>query len=435
MMNQQITALVVGSGGREHALAWSLARSWRVTQVYVAPGNAGTQWQGAPCIEGYRPFVSAENVDITADDIEGIVAFATKQSIGLVVVGPEVPLAAGLVDVLTAAGIKAFGPTQAAAQLEASKAFSKQFMQEHKIPTAAYAAFDDFEAALAYVRDLNRPVVVKADGLAAGKGVIVCDDVAQAESALAEIMQDKAFGDAGATVIVEERLTGPELSVLAFVDGDTIAVMPPTRDHKRALDGDEGLNTGGMGAFTPVPEFTPELIAEIEATVLRPAVDGMKAQGTPYKGVLYAGLMLTPDGPKTLEFNCRFGDPETQVILPLLETDLTRILLACVDGTLDSFEVEWSDEACATVVLASPGYPGSYPKGLPISGVDKISEAIVFHAGTARDGQQVVTSGGRVMAVSAVGADMDAALTKAYAELKRIHFDGMHYRTDIGRTS
>lgn len=432
-MNEQINALVVGSGGREHALAWSLARSWRVKQVYVAPGNAGTQWQGAPCIEGFRPFVGSQNVDIAAEDINALVQFSVKNDIGLAVIGPEVPLSLGLVDALNDAGIKTFGPTRAAAQIEASKAFAKQFMRDHDIPTAEYAAFSDYDSAVRYLEEFNRPVVVKADGLAAGKGVIVCDDLVSAKAALKEILVDGAFGTAGTQVIIEERLTGPELSVLAFSDGKHVAVMPPTRDHKRAFDGDEGPNTGGMGAYSPVPDVTPELIDTIKRTVLEPTIAGLAAQGTPYVGVLYAGLMLTPDGAKTLEFNCRFGDPETQVILPLLETDLPRVLMACVDGTLDTLEIEWSDEACATVVLASPGYPASYPKGLPISGVDKVQDAIVFHAGTARENGQLVTNGGRVLAVSALGADMDAALQNAYRELKRISFEGAHYRTDIGQ--
>lgn len=420
--------LVVGGGGREHALAWALARSQDVAQVFVSPGNAGTKWQAdkgiAPC----------ENVAITAEDSNGQVKFAVEQAIDLVVVGPEVPLALGLVDTLQDAGISAFGPVQTAAQIEASKAFSKQLMVELGIPTARYEAFTTYEDAQSYLDTLDYNVVVKADGLAAGKGVIVCENKADAQTALKDIMLDKAFGIAGDAVIIEECLTGPEVSVMAFCDGEHIAVMPVARDHKRALNNDKGLNTGGMGAFSPVPDVTPEQLNEIARTVIQPVIDGMKARGIPYKGVLYAGLMLTPDGARTLEYNCRFGDPETQVILPRLQTDLARIMLACIEGTLDQIDLEWSDDACATVVVASPGYPASYPKGLAISGLDAVQDAMVFHAGTAYKDGQIVTSGGRVMAVSALGATMDSALTTAYDELAHINFDGMHYRTDIGRT-
>lgn len=432
---EQLNILVVGNGGREHALAWALAWSERVGQIFVAPGNAGTAWQKVAGNVARRAIAASQNVDIAADDVDGIVKFAVENAIDLVVVGPEVPLAMGLVDKLDAAGIKAFGPNKAAAQIEASKAFSKQFMLDNGIPTATYAAFTEFEDASDYVENLARPVVVKADGLAAGKGVIMCQTPADAHAALKEIMLDKAFGRAGNTVVIEEMMTGPELSVLAFCDGKTVALMPATRDHKRALDNDEGLNTGGMGAFTPVPDATPELLDEIKKRVIQPTIDAMARAGIPYKGVLYAGMMLTPDGAKTLEFNCRFGDPETQVILPLLKTDLVTIMLACIDGTLDQFDIEWSDHACATVILASPGYPASYPKGLPISGLDAVNDAIVFHAGTALKDGQTVTSGGRVLSVSALGDDMDAALSTVYQELQNIHFDGMHYRTDIGRTS
>jgi len=420
--------LVVGGGGREHTLAWALARSTDVTQVLVAPGNAGTQWTAddgiAPC----------ENVAIGAEDLDAQVKFAVEQAIDLVVVGPEVPLAMGLVDALQSVDVPAFGPSKSAAQVEASKAFSKQLMQALGIPTARYGAFTAYEDGKAYLDTLDYNVVVKADGLAAGKGVIVCENKTDAQNALKDIMLDKAFGQAGSKVIIEERLEGPEVSVMAFCDGENIAVMPPARDHKRALDNDKGLNTGGMGAFSPVPDVSAEQIDEIAHTVIQPIVDGMKARGIPYKGVLYAGLMLTESGPRTLEYNCRFGDPETQVILPRLQTDLARILLACIDGTLDQLGLKWADDACATVVLTSPGYPESYPKGLLISGLDHVNEALVFHAGTAHKDGQTVTSGGRVISVSALGASMDNALESAYRELQHIHFDGVHYRTDIGRT-
>lgn len=435
-MSQLITVLIVGGGGREHALAWALARSYRVKQVYVAPGNAGTQWSAVPCIEGYRPYIASENVNISSEDIPALVEFARKNEVGLTVIGPEVPLAAGIVDAFAAAGLKAFGPTQAAAQIESSKAFAKAFMREFNIPTAEYATFDDYDKALRWLETFNRPVVVKADGLAAGKGVIVCDTPEEAQGALKQVLLDRAFGGAGTQVIIEERLTGPELSVLAFTDGKTIAVMPPARDHKRVGEGDTGLNTGGMGAYAPVL-VDDDLMDEIKRTVLQPAVDGMAARGRPYVGVLYAGLMLTPTGIKTLEFNARFGDPETQVILPLLETDLTEIMLACIEGRLRDITVEWKDAACVTVVLASPGYPDAYPKGLPIRGLERDVQypdgVIVFHAGTAKKDGTIFTNGGRVLAVSAVGDDMSTALAKAYAAVGKIHFDGMHYRRDIGR--
>lgn len=412
--------LVVGSGGREHAITWALTRSSQVREIAVAPGNAGTE-------------DIARNLDVT--DIPGLVYFATRQQLDLVVVGPEEPLANGLVDALQAEGIPAFGPTQAAAQIEASKAFAKAFMQQHGIPTAEYETFDDYDAASNYVNKLNRPVVVKADGLAAGKGVFVCDDVPQALEALKTILLDSAFGAAGGRVIVEERLTGPELSVLAFCDGKSLKAMPSARDHKRAYDGDAGPNTGGMGAFAPVPDISLEYLGEIAQSCLQPVIDGLAAQGTPYVGVLYAGLMLTPDGPKVLEYNCRFGDPETQVILPLLESDLFEVMQHCVNGTLDQMDIQWKSGACATVVAASPGYPGSYPKGLPITGTDDVQDALVFHAGTDYDtAGRLMTVGGRVLAVSGVGDDLDDALMRAYREISHIHFEGMYYRRDIGRT-
>lgn len=418
----RLDVLVVGGGGREHALIWALRRSVRVGTIYAAPGNAGTAQ-------------IAQNVAINVEDISGLVQFAQSKAIGLVVVGPEAPLALGLVDVMMRAGVCAFGPTQAAAQLETSKAFSKTFMREAGIPTAAFAAFDAYDPAVAYVRECAHPVVVKADGLAAGKGVIVCEDAADAEAALRLMLVDRAFSEAGGRVVIEERLTGPEVSVLAFCDGATTTLMPPARDHKRIFDGDEGLNTGGMGAFTPPPDVSPALLEEIRRTVLQPAVDGMAARGIPYVGVLYAGLMLTPDGPRTLEFNCRFGDPETQAILPLLESDLLDIFEACVDGDLSGFNIDWKTGACAAVVAAAPGYPGEYARGLPITGLEQVRDCTVFHAGTMRDEMgHLVTSGGRVLAVSAVADTLDSALERAYAGIGCIHFEGIHYRRDIGRS-
>lgn len=416
-----LTILVIGSGGREHALVWALSRSPQVGQIYAAPGNAGTA-------------VSAHNIPIPSDDVAGLVEFASEKRVDLTVVGPEAPLAAGIVDHFQAAGLTVFGPTRAAAQLESSKAFAKTFMRDQGIPTADYAIFDDFAAARAYVEQQSGPIVVKASGLAAGKGVLMCADRAEALAALQLAMQERAFGDAGNSVVIEKWLEGPELSLLAFSDGRTVVPMLPARDHKRAYDNDEGPNTGGMGVYAPPPDVDEKVIAEIMRTVLEPAVQGMAKRGTPYVGVLYAGIMLTADGPQVLEFNCRFGDPETQVILPMLDSDLVEIMRACIAGRLSPEMVKVKPGACAAVVMAAPGYPGSYPKGLPISGLDEVpDDVLVFHAGTAQREGQTVTSGGRVLAVSAVGVDLATAVASAYTGVSRIHFNGGHYRTDIGR--
>ena len=411
--------LIVGSGGREHALAWKLAQSPLVEEIFIAPGNAGTGLIGT-------------NVPIAVEDVAGLVAFAREKGIGLTAVGPEIPLALGLVDAFQAAGLTVFGPTQAAAQLETSKAFAKAFMQEVGIPTAVSATFTDYQQAANYLPD--GPVVVKASGLAAGKGVIVCDNRAEAEAALRQIMLDREFGPAGDEVIIEERLSGPEVSLLAFCDGQTAVPLPPARDHKRAYDGDLGPNTGGMGVYAPPPDVDAALVDHIMRTVIQPAVDGMARRGAPYVGVLYAGIMLTAVGPKVLEFNCRFGDPETQALLPLLDGDLAEILLACAAGRLTPEMVRVHSGACATVVMAAPGYPGTYPKGLPITGLEAVpEEVVVFHAGTHHADGQIVTSGGRGLCVSALGADLATAVSRAYAGVAAIHFDGAHYRTDIGR--
>jgi phosphoribosylamine--glycine ligase len=423
-MTDRLNVLLIGGGGREHALAWALRRSPRLANLIIAPGNAGTAALG-------------ENLAVAADDLDGLVALARDRAVDLAVVGPEAPLAAGLVDALAEAGVRAFGPSRAAAQLEASKAFAKTFMRDHGIPNAAYASFDDYAAARAYLDTCAHPVVVKADGLAAGKGVIVCDDHAEAEAALRRILLDGEFGRAGALAVIETRLTGPEVSLMAFCDGATVVPMLPARDHKRVFDGDQGPNTGGMGAFAPVPGLPADFAAALTEAVLRPAVAGMAARGTPYRGVLYAGLMLTPDGPMTLEFNCRFGDPETQAVLPLLDADLLTIMLACVDGALTPDLIRWRAGACATVVAAAPGYPGDYRKGLAIRGLGEAEAPgrTIFHAGTmlSADGA-VVTSGGRVLSVSAVADDLAAALESAYAGLRALNFEGMHYRRDIGQT-
>lgn len=415
--------LIVGSGGREHALGWALRRSSNVGKLFFAPGNAGTANIG-------------QNLTVSAEDIPAIVQAAQQTGVGLVVIGPEVPLAAGVVDALNANGIRAFGPSQAAAQLESSKAFAKTFMVENNIPTAQHASFTDYISALKYLETCKHPVVVKADGLAAGKGVIMCETRDDAAAAVTHILRDSTFGAAGSRVVIEERLSGPELSVLAFCDGKTAVLMPPARDHKRIFDGDKGPNTGGMGAFAPVPDVTPDVMDDIQRRVIEPVLVGMAARGTPFVGILFAGLMLTPDGIRTLEYNCRFGDPETQAILPLLQTDLLAILLACVDGTLNQQPVVWLDGACASVVIAAHNYPGTPRKGDPITLPDTLpAGAIAFHAGTGQNANgALVTSGGRVLAVSAAGADLNAALAAAYQGVEAVWFEGMQFRRDIGRT-
>jgi phosphoribosylamine--glycine ligase len=424
----------VGAGGREHALAWALSRSPQVGQVYVAPGNAGTAWNANPDAEALQTRAPSSNIPIAADDIPALLAFAREQKIDLTVVGPEVPLSLGIVDAFQRAKLRAFGPVKDAAQLEWSKHFSKAFMRANGIPTAEFEAFTDYDAAVVYARAFGKPVVVKADGLAAGKGVVVCDTVEQAEAALRRILLQDEFGAAGRRVVVEERLQGEELSVLAFCDGENIEMMPFSRDHKRAFDGDEGANTGGMGAYAPVPGIGYDTIRLIHDDILRRTITRLpKRINASYVGVLYAGLMLTADGPKVLEFNCRFGDPETQAVLPLLDADLYEILLACVEGRLDEVGTHWQRGACATVVLASAGYPGEYAKGLPLNGLEAQSEGvIVFHAGTARKDGKTVTAGGRVLSVSSIGRDLPTALRRAYDHIDLIHFEGKHYRRDIG---
>jgi phosphoribosylamine--glycine ligase len=428
-----MNVLVIGNGGREHALAWALARSPRVDHVFVAPGNGGTEWAGQKAARGLQPSAPSQNVPLAVNDFAGLIAFAREQNIGLTIVGPEVPLAAGIVDVFQAEGLPIWGPNRAAAQLESSKSFAKDFMCRHHLPTAEYQVFDDYETACQFVDRIGKNIVVKADGLTAGKGVIVCGTADEAKAALHSMLIKGVFGDAGRKVVVEMRLSGREISVLAFSDGKTIVPMPVARDHKRVYDGNQGPNTGGMGAYSPAPDVSPELITQVQRTILQPAIDGMAAEGMPYVGVLYAGLMLTDDGPQLLEFNCRFGDPETQVVLPLLETDLLTICEACLAGTLDMLDIRWLNESCATVVLASPGYPQSYPTGLPIRGLDTCADdLLVFNAGTVRQGDCLMTSGGRVMAVTALGPDLPSALKKAYAGVEHLSFEGMHFRHDIG---
>ena len=422
--------LVIGNGGREHALAWKLAQSAQVARVWVAPGNGGT---ATPC-QADGPDRKIRNVPTAK--METLIVFADQARIGLVVIGPEAQLAAGIADTLRAAGLRCFGPTRAAAQLEASKAFAKAFMIRHDIPTGRYATFTEHVAAVAHLRRVDYPVVIKASGLAAGKGVIVPGSQEEAEQAVHQIMVDRAFGNAGDEVVIEERLYGQEVSVLAFSDGQTVKSMPTAQDHKPVFDGDQGPNTGGMGAYAPAPLVNPVLMNEIARTVLQPTINGMAAEGKPFAGVLYAGLMITEAGPRVLEYNCRFGDPETQVILPLLESDLVDIVNACVDGTLDQTDVRWRPGAVATVVMASGGYPGTYLTGQEITGVaeaEKLSDVTVFHAGTRQAaGGPLLTAGGRVLAVTGLGHSLPEALQQAYAAIDRIHFDGMHYRRDIG---
>jgi phosphoribosylamine--glycine ligase len=413
-----MTVLVVGGGGREHALVWKLAQSSRVDRILCAPGNAGTA-------------MLADNFSVKTTDLDGIVALAQQEKVGLVVVGPDDPLAAGLVDRLQAAGIRAFGPTAAAARFEASKSFAKDFMRRHGIPTAASEKFTDIESARAYARGQNYPLVIKADGLALGKGVTIAEDFPAAERALREALVEKIFGDAGSTVVLEEFLSGRECSVHALVDGHSWLLFPDARDHKRAFDGDRGPNTGGMGTLSPSGRVDDALRARIKKEILAPFVRGLKQDGIDFRGMLFPGLMLTTDGPKVLEFNARFGDPETQVLLPRLKSDLVDLLEATIDGRLDSVRAEWDARAACCVVMASGGYPGGYKTGVPVEGLDNCG-GLVFHAGTRREGDRVTTSGGRVLGVAALGETAADAIQSAYDAVRRIRFDNAAWRTDIG---
>ena len=413
--------LVVGGGGREHAICWKLAQSAAVTELYCAPGNAG--------IESV-----AQCVNIAATDVETMVKWAVDMAMDFVVVAPDDPLALGMVDALEAAGIRAFGPRKNAAVIEASKAFSKELMKKYGIPTAKYATFTDEAAALAYIEEQGAPIVVKADGLALGKGVTVAATVEQAKTAVREMMEDGKFGASGSTVVIEECMTGPEVTVLAFADGEHIVPMPSSQDHKRAYDNDQGPNTGGMGAFTPSPNYTPEIAKQCMETIFLPTMAAMKAEGRPFQGVLYFGLMLTPEGPKVVEYNARFGDPETQPLLMQLDSDLFEIFNACVDGTLDQLDIRWKEGAACCLVLASGGYPLSYEKGKVIHGLDEVEDAVVFHAGTKKgpDGS-FLTNGGRVLGVTARGETLMDAVANAYAAAQPIEWEDMHFRTDIGK--
>lgn len=416
--------LIVGSGGREHAIAASVAKSPQVEKIYCAPGNAGIG-------------EIAECVPIRAMEFDRLAEFAKEQEIDLTVVGMDDPLVGGIVDVFEAQGLRVFGPRKNAAILEGSKAFSKDLMKKYGIPTAAYETFDDAEKALSYLETAKLPIVLKADGLALGKGVLICNTLEEARDGVREIMQDKKFGAAGDQMVIEEFMTGREVSVLTFTDGKTIRIMSSAQDHKRALDGDQGLNTGGMGTFSPSPFYTKEIDAFCREKIYQPTVDAMAAEGRPFTGVIFFGLMLTEDGPKVLEYNARFGDPEAQVVLPRMKNDLVEVFEACIDGRLDEVELDFEDNAAVCVVLASGGYPVSYEKGFPIRGLDAFRGKegyYCFHAGTAKnDAGEFVTNGGRVLGVTATGETLPAARRNAYDAARWVEFQGMYMRSDIGK--
>lgn len=415
--------LVVGGGGREHALVRKIKESKKVDEVFCTPGNGGISYD-AKCF------------DVAATDIDGVVNLAKEIKADLVVVAPDDPLVAGMVDALNEAGFKTFGPRANAAIIEGSKVFSKELMQKYNIPTAEYKVFDNAEEAIEYIKERNEfPTVIKADGLALGKGVIIPENLDDAIAGVKEIMEDKIFGASGNNIVVEEFLTGPEVSVLAFTDGKCVKPMVSSMDHKRALDGDKGLNTGGMGTVSPNPYYTQEVAKECMDKIFIPTINAMNNEGRTFKGCLYFGLMITPKGPKVIEYNCRFGDPETQVVLPRLKTDIVDIFEAIDNETLSDLDVEWSDDACACVIMASGGYPKSYPKGIEIAGLSngQLDGVTVYHAGTKLQDNKLVTSGGRVLGVTALGDTLENALKKSYDAVEKIHFEGAHYRRDIGK--
>lgn len=415
--------LVVGGGGREHALVRKIKESKKVDEIFCTPGNGGISYD-AKCF------------DVAATDIDGVVNLAKEIKADLVVVAPDDPLVAGMVDALNEAGFKTFGPRANAAIIEGSKVFSKELMQKYNIPTAEYKVFDNAEEAIAYIKERNEfPTVIKADGLALGKGVIIPENLDDAIAGVKEIMEDKIFGASGNNIVVEEFLTGPEVSVLAFTDGKCVKPMVSSMDHKRALDGDKGLNTGGMGTVSPNPYYTQEVANECMDKIFMPTINAMNNEGRTFKGCLYFGLMITPKGPKVIEYNCRFGDPETQVVLPRLKTDIVDIFEAIDNETLSDLDVEWSDDACACVIMASGGYPKSYPKGIEITGLSngQLDGVTVYHAGTKLQDNKLVTSGGRVLGVTALGDTLENALKKSYDAVEKIHFEGAHYRRDIGK--
>ncbi|NWF91468.1 MAG: phosphoribosylamine--glycine ligase [Syntrophaceae bacterium] len=415
--------LVVGGGGREHALVWKIAQSPKVSKVYCAPGNAGISEQAAI-------------IPIRANDLDGLLDFALKEKIDLTVVGPEEPLTKGIVDLFESRGLCIFGSNQKAAELEGSKAFAKEMMRKYRIPTASWELFDRYEEAVAYIRKQGAPLVVKADGLAAGKGVAVCRTVEEAVQSVERIMVQRVFGEAGRRVVIEECLVGEEASYIAFTDGKSILPLASSQDHKPIFDGDEGPNTGGMGAYSPAPVVTDEVHQKIIEKILRPIIHGMGEEGRPYKGVLYAGLMIHEGHPKVLEFNARFGDPETQPVLMRMKGDIVPILEACINGDLARRAIEWDRRASVCVVMASRGYPGDYEKGKAIQGLKEVSQmrdVFVFHAGTAMKDGQVVTNGGRVLGVTGLGEDIPRAIERTYEAVRKIYWEGVHYRTDIGR--
>lgn len=415
--------LVVGGGGREHALVRKIKESKKVDEIFCTPGNGGISYD-AKCF------------DVAATDIDGVVNLAKEIKADLVVVAPDDPLVAGMVDALNEAGFKTFGPRANAAIIEGSKVFSKELMQKYNIPTAEYKVFDNAEEAIDYIKERNEfPTVIKADGLALGKGVIIPENLDDAIAGVKEIMEDKIFGASGNNIVVEEFLTGPEVSVLAFTDGKCVKPMVSSMDHKRALDGDKGLNTGGMGTVSPNPYYTQEVAKECMDKIFMPTINAMNNEGRTFKGCLYFGLMITPKGPKVIEYNCRFGDPETQVVLPRLKTDIVDIFEAIDNETLSDLDVEWSDDACACVIMASGGYPKSYPKGIEITGLSngQLDGVTVYHAGTKLQDNKLVTSGGRVLGVTALGDTLEDALKKSYDAVEKIHFEGAHYRRDIGK--
>lgn len=414
--------LVIGGGGREHALVWKIKQSPKVEKIFCAPGNAGTA-------------ELAENIPIAADDIKGLLEFALQKGIGLTVVGPEQPLVKGIVDRFEENKLRIFGPNARAAELEGSKSFSKDIMKKYGLPTAEYKTFNSADSARKYIESKNCPLVVKADGLAAGKGVLLCQTADEALAAVDSIMGKRSFGEAGDQIVVEEFLEGDEVSLLAFSDGQTVLLMDSAQDHKAAYDGDKGPNTGGMGAYSPAPIFTETMRQKVRDKIMLPMIRAMQQEGRPYKGILYAGLMLTKTGPQILEFNARFGDPETQPLLVRMDSDIIPIFEACIDGTLDQCPLQWKNESSVCVVMAAKGYPDSYEKGKPIAGLkdaNALPGVVVFHAGTKDQDGEVLTQGGRVLGVTAIGEDTATAISRAYEAVEKIEWDGIHYRKDIG---
>jgi phosphoribosylamine---glycine ligase len=412
--------LIVGGGGREHAIVWKLSQSSKIKQMYCAPGNPGIA-------------ELAECVPIAASDIEKLAEFVKKQQIDLTFVGPEEPLSLGIVNYFKEHGLAVYGPSKEAARIEGSKAFAKELMIKYQIPTAKYAAFTNYEEALAYLRSEGAPIVIKADGLAAGKGVVVASSLEEAEDALKSMMQDVALGLAGVRVVIEEFLEGEEMTLLSFVNHSTVKPMVPSQDHKPVYDGDKGPNTGGMGTYAPLPHIDSSIVERVIRDIVQPTAEAMEEEGVPYEGILYTGLMLTKEGPKVIEYNARFGDPETQVVLPLLETDLLEIVTASLTGELENVEVKWKDKAAVCVIMSSAGYPGPYEKGEVISGLDQVVHpTIVFHAGTASKDGEIITNGGRVLGITAIGETLKDARELAYKSVEKVSFNGAHYRTDIG---